>query len=249
MKALILAAGYAVRLYPLTRQYPKPLLKISGSAIIDYILDKIECLDEIDEIIIVTNSKYFLLFKKWAAKKKTAKKISLIDDLTSTPQNKRGAIGDMDFSINNSAKIKDDLLVIGGDNLFGGSLRGFLSFAKKIRNYPVIGIYDIEDLKQANKYGVVKLDKNNKVIDFKEKPKVPKSSLVAMCLYYLPKSKLKSVKEYLDSKNNRSDATGFYVDWLSRNYSVFGFVFKQQWYDIGDRVFLNKAKEKFSRKP
>lgn len=244
MKALILAAGYAVRLYPLTKQYPKPLLKIGNRAIIDYIIDKIECLDEIDEVIIVTNSKYFPVFKKWAAKKRTAKKISLIDDLTSTPQDKRGAIGDMDFSID-TAKIKDGLLVIGGDNLFEDNLKGFLSFAKKIKTYPVIGIYDIEDLKQANRYGVIRLDKNNKVIDFKEKPKVPKSSLVAMCLYYFPKSKLKLVKEYLDFKKNKSDATGFYIDWLSRKYSVYGFVFKEQWYDIGDKSFLNKAKQKF----
>lgn len=244
MKALILAAGYAVRLYPLTKQYPKPLLKVGNKAIIDYIIDKIECLDEIDEIIIVTNSKYSLVFEKWAANKKTAKKISIIDDLTSTPEDKRGAIGDMDFSIN-TAKINDDLLVIGGDNLFEGSLKSFLSFAKKIKNYPIIGIYDIKDLKQADKYGVIKLNKENKVIDFKEKPKVPKSSLVAMCLYYFPKSKLKLIKEYLDSKKSKSDATGFYIDWLSRNYSVYGFVFKEQWYDIGDKCFLNKAKKKF----
>ncbi|MFH1440698.1 MAG: nucleotidyltransferase family protein [Candidatus Omnitrophota bacterium] len=247
MKALILAAGYAVRLYPLTKQYPKPLLKLGNKAIIDYIIDKIECLDEIDEVIIVTNSKYFSVFKKWAAKKKTAKKISLIDDLTSTPQDKRGAIGDMDFSIN-AAKIEDDLLVIGGDNLFKGSLRDFLSFTKKIKTYPVIGIYDIKDLGQADKYGVIRLNKENKIIDFKEKPKVPESSLVAMCLYYFPKSKLKLIKKYLDSKKNKSDATGFYIDWLSRNYSVYGFVFKEQWYDIGDHGFLNKAKEEFINK-
>ncbi len=246
MKALILAAGYAVRLYPLTKQYPKPLLEIGGKAIIDYIIDKIECLDEVDEIVIVTNSKYFPLFKKWAAKKKTVKKISLIDDLTSTLEDKRGAIGDMDFAIN-AVKINDGLLVIGGDNLFEGSLKDFLLFAKKIKSYPVIGIYDIKDLKQADKYGVIKLDKKNKVIDFKEKPKVPESSLVAMCLYYFPKAKLRLVKEYLSSKKNKSDATGFYIDWLSSNYSVYGFVFKKQWYDIGDKSFLNKAKQSFSK--
>lgn len=241
MKALVLAAGYAVRLYPLTKQYPKPLLKVGNKTIIDYIIDKIERLDEIDEVVIVTNSRYFSVFKKWADERKTVKKLSLIDDLTFTPEDKRGAIGDMYFSIN-TAKINDDLLVIGGDNLFEESLKEFISFSKKIKNFPVVGIYDIKDLTHADKYGVIILDKENKVIDFEEKPKLPKSSLIAMCLYYFPKSKLKLIEEYLHYKNNKSDATGFYIDWLSRNHPVYGFIFKQQWYDIGDKNFLNKAR-------
>lgn len=244
MKALILAAGYAVRLYPLTKQYPKPLLKVDDRSIIDYIIDKLQAIENIDEIIIVTNSRFISRFQKWAKRLNCPKPISLLDDLTSTPEDKRGAIGDIDFSINKK-RIKDDLLVVGGDNLFDADLKGFLSFAKKNKSYPSIGIYDIKNLAQADKYGLVRMNKQNKIIDFKEKPKVPKSTLVAMCLYYFPKGRLNLIREYLKAKTVKSDATGFYIDWLHKKTSVYGFVFRGKWYDIGDHGFYNKAKENF----
>jgi len=244
MKALILAAGYAVRLYPLTKQYPKPLLTVRERPIIDYIIDKLQVIDEIDEIIVVTNSRFISVFKKWRAKLKTDKRVSLVDDLTSSPDDKRGAIGDMDFAIEKN-RVKDDLLVIGGDNLFEEGLEGFLSFAKKNNPHAVIGAYDIKDLSLAGKYGVISLDKKNKIIDFAEKPKNPKSALVAMCLYFFSKEKLGLVREYLETKAHKNDATGFYIDWLCRKDSVYGFVFDRQWYDIGDRDFYSKAKETF----
>ena len=244
MKALILAAGYAVRLYPLTKQYPKPLLKVGKKPIINYIIDKLELIDEINEIIIVTNSKFIPVFEKWASKINCRKRISLVDDLTSSPLDRRGAIGDMDFTINKK-NINDDLLVVGGDNLFDGTLKEFLSFAKLVKGHPVIGAYDIKNLAQANKYGVIELDKKNKIIDFKEKPQKPKSTLVAMCLYYFPKTKLKLIKEYLKDKKHKSDATGFYIDWLRKKDQVYGFVYNGQWYDIGDKKFYSRARNNF----
>lgn len=247
MKALILAAGYAVRLYPLTRQYPKPLLKVAGKPIIDYIIDKLEALDEVDEIIVVTNSKFISVFKGWAKRLKSVKRISLLDDLTVNPADRRGAIGDMDFSVNKK-KIKDDLLVIGGDNLFDQGLAGFLAAAKKNVAHPLIGVYDIKDLRLAHKYGVIRMNKENKIIDFKEKPERPHSTLVAMCLYYFPKSRLNLIGRYLRSKRHKSDATGFYIEWLRKINPVYGFVFGGKWYDIGDRKFYSKAKETYPAK-
>jgi glucose-1-phosphate thymidylyltransferase len=248
MKALILAAGYAVRLYPLTKEFPKPLLKVGNRPIIEHIIDKIETAGGIDEIIIVTNSKYIRRFKAWAQGLDSGIRISLIDDLTKSFSDKRGAIGDMDFAINKK-RIRDDLLVIGGDNIFDGDLAAFCAFAKRNKSHPVIGAYDIKDIRQASKYGVIKIDKKGRVIDFKEKPKTPKSTLVAMCLYYLPKTKLKLIGEYLRSKLHKSDATGFYIDWLRRRGLVYGYVFAGHWYDIGDRRFYSKAKENFQMKP
>jgi glucose-1-phosphate thymidylyltransferase len=246
MKALILAAGYAVRLYPLTRRYPKPLLPINRKPIINYILDKLNVIDTIDEIIIVTNSKFILQFKKWSEKVKSKKPLSLIDDLTSSNLDRRGAIGDLYFVIEQK-RLRDDLLVVGGDNLFDRDLKGFLDFSRSRNPNPVIGVYDIKTPKRTNRYGVVKLNNNNRIIDFKEKPKVFFSTLVAMCLYYFPKDKLRLVREYMSIKGNRRDATGFYINWLRKRASVYGFVFDCRWFDIGDRGFYRKAQESFSK--
>lgn len=245
MKALILAAGYALRLYPLTKQYPKPLLKVKSRPIIEYIIKKLELIDEIDEIIVITNSRFISLFEKWVRQLRIKKRISLVDDLTASPEHRLGAIGDINFAID-ERKVNDDLLVIGGDNLLEDDLSDFLVFADKNKLHPVIGVYDIKQAQEAGKYGVIRLDKKNKIIDFAEKPAVPKSTLVAMCLYYFPKEKLGLIKEYLSLKK-KSDATGFYIEWLCTRCAVYGFVFKGKWYDIGDHKFYNQAKENFSK--
>lgn len=244
MKALILAAGYATRLYPLTKEFPKPLLLVGHRPIIDYIIDKLEAIDQINEIIVVSNSKFILRFREWAAGHPTKKHISLVDDLTKDHSDRRGAIGDMNFVINKK-RIKDDLLVVGGDNLFDGDLKDFLFFANTHRPQPVIGAYNIQDIGEAKKYGVVKLDRRNKVIDFQEKPSKPKTALVAMCLYYFPKGKLKLIRGYLDTKTDKHDATGFYIDWLTKHEPVYGFVFGGHWYDIGHHKFYEEAKYGF----
>ncbi len=245
MKALVLAAGYATRLYPLTKEYPKPLLCVGSRPIIDYIIEKLDILEEIDEIIVVTNSKFISRFREWAGRLKVKKRVSLVDDLTKGLASRRGAIGDMEFVIKKK-RIKDDLLVIGGDNLFDGSLKEFLGFAKINSPYPVIGVYNIKDKVKAKKYGVVKVDKENKVVDFKEKPKIAASSLVAMCLYYFPKENLRLIEEYLGRKKEKYDATGLYIDWLRKKLAVYAFVFGGRWYDIGDFKFYNEAREKFA---
>jgi len=246
MKALILAAGYATRLYPLTIEYPKPLLTVEHRPIIDYIIEKLKVINAIDEIIVVTNSKFISRFRNWRIKHHFKKRISLVDDLTKDHSDRRGAIGDINFTIEYRL-IKDDLLVIGGDNLFDGSLEAFLSFAKDKSPHPVIGVFNIKSLQEANKYGIVKLDRKQRVIDFKEKPKRPKYTMVAMCLYYFPKESLGLLREYLNSQEDKHDATGFYIDWLRKKVPVYAFVFSGRWYDIGDHRFYNEAREKFAK--
>jgi glucose-1-phosphate thymidylyltransferase len=243
MKALILAAGYATRLYPLTKEYPKPLLKVGHRFIINYIIDKLETLDDINEIIVVTNNKFMPQFRRWIKGLKSQKRISLVDDLTKSHSDRRGAIGDMDFVINKK-RLKDNLLVVGGDNLFDADLKKFLSFVKD-NPHPVIGAYNIKDIRQAKKYGVIKLGKQNKLIDFQEKPRNPESTLIAMCLYYFPKEKLGLIQEYLNSEIEKHDATGFYIDWLRKKVPVYGFIFDGCWYDIGDHKFYHEAKNRF----
>jgi glucose-1-phosphate thymidylyltransferase len=244
MKALILAAGYATRLYPLTKEYPKPLLEVGKRPIIDYIVDKLEKIKDLDEIIVVTNSKFIAKFRNWSQCSHRSKRISLVDDLTKDQEHKLGAIGDMNFVVAKK-RIKDDLLVIGGDNLFDGDLNDFLSFAKTKKPDSVIGVYDIKDVAQADRYGVIKLNKEKRIVYFKEKPKNPSSTLVAMCLYYFSKGKAGLIKKYLATRIGKHDATGFYIDWLRKNEPVYGFVFDGRWFDIGQHSFYNKAKEAF----
>lgn len=246
MKALILAAGYATRLYPLTKEFPKPLLLVKGRPIINYIVAKLETIKAIDEIIVVTNSKFIRQFRRWADNLGANKKISLADDLTSGLKTRRGAIGDMHFAIDKK-RLCQDLLVIGGDNLFEGGLSSFLNFALSHKPYPSIGIYDIKDKQAAKKYGVIKINGLSEVIDFAEKPTHPKSTLVAMCLYYFPKDSLRLLKEYLKSNIQGKDATGFYIDWLRKKILVYAFKFSGQWFDIGDHKFYSQAKEEFGR--
>jgi glucose-1-phosphate thymidylyltransferase len=244
MKALILAAGYAKRLYPLTRQYPKPLLEIGGRPLIDYIVEKLEKIGEVEEILVITNSKFIAKFRQWKKRLNSPKPIVLIDDLTKTLAGRRGAIGDMHFAIFGQG-LKSDLLVIGGDNLFDDSLEGFLSFAKDKKDYPVIGVFNFRQKKQARSYGVVELNARRRIIGFQEKPPRPRSALVAMCLYYFPKKRLSLIQQYLSAQRRQHDATGFYISWLKGKVPVYAYAFGGRWYDIGNPDFYKKANRSF----
>ncbi len=244
MKALILAAGYATRLYPLTKEFPKPLLEVKDRPIIDYIVDKLNAVPSIDEIYVVTNSKFICFFRKWIKSVKSPKKITLVDDLTKNNQDRLGAIGDINFVIKNK-KICKDLLVVGGDNLFSDPLKGFLDSTRKNIRSVNIGLYRLKQKKDASRYGVAKLNNQKKVISFEEKPKHPQSCLVAMCLYFIPKDLLGLGKEYAQDENRQADATGGYIAWLKDTVDVYGYIFKGSWFDIGDYKYLNAAKEIF----
>jgi glucose-1-phosphate thymidylyltransferase len=244
MKAIILAAGYATRLYPLTKDFPKPLLKVGKKAIIDYIIEKVDKIEDIDEIIVVTNDRFISQFRRWSEKVQCNKKIKLVNDLSKSVADKRGAIGDLSFTIEKEL-LRDDVLVIGGDNLFDGGLEEFIHFAQTKASFS-IGVFDIKDRQLARRYGVVQIDRENKIIDFKEKPDEPESSLIAMCLYYFSREKLGLIKEYLNTKTDKKDATGFYIDWLTKKDRVYAFVFSGRWYDIGHHDLYTQAKKAFS---
>jgi glucose-1-phosphate thymidylyltransferase len=245
VKALILAAGYATRLYPLTKEYPKPLLKVKNRPIINHIIDKLGLVKSIDEIIVVTNSKFIGKFKKWRSGFKGPKKITLVDDHTKSNLDRLGAIGDLSFVLKNR-HIQEDLLVLGGDNLFSGDLNKFIAFAESNNPDVTIGVFKLKRLKDASRYGVVKIGKNNKIINFKEKPRNPKSPFVAMCLYYMPAKRLNLVNKYIGLKKRKSDATGKYISWLKGKVDTYCFIFEGSWYDIGEHKYLNAAKNNFA---
>jgi glucose-1-phosphate thymidylyltransferase len=244
MQALILAAGYGRRLYPLTKEYPKPLLKIKDKPIVDYIIFKLSKIKEIKKIYLITNNKFFSYFQKWKKERKFNKPLILINDLTSSYSQRLGALADINFAIKRK-RIKDDLLIIGGDNLFDEGLEGFVSYTKKKKRHFVIGLYRLKDKAEAKHYGVVRIDGEGKIVDFKEKPKKPFSNLICMCLYYFPKEKFFLLDNYLRDKENLSDATGNFIAWLYSKQKIYSYIFKGIWYDIGGYKFFKEANRLF----
>jgi len=247
MEALVLAAGYGRRLYPLTKDYPKPLLKVKDKPIIDYIIPKLEKPKAIKKIWVITNNKFFPLFLNWRKNLNFKKPVELINDLTASYTQRLGALADIKFAIE-TRKIKDNLLIIGGDNLFDEYLEGLISYIKNKRNHFVVGLYALKDKSYAKHYGVARIDRENRIIDFKEKPHYPESNLICMCLYYFPKEKFFLLDEYLKNKKNLSDATGNFIMWLYSRQEVYAYIFKGIWYDIGGYKFLKEANRLFHLK-
>lgn len=245
MHALILAGGYGRRLYPITKAFPKPLLLVNKRPIIDYIVEKLEKIDQVDKILVVTNNKFISLFRRWGEQVKSRKPIEIINDRTKTLETRLGALGDINFVIKKK-HLKDDLLIIGGDNLFDQDLNRMIAYRKKHRTSAIVGVFDIRKKSKANQYGVVAVNKADQIIHFEEKPKSPKSSLVAMCLYYFPKEKISLFKEYMHVKGKDHDAAGSFISWLHKKSKVFAFVFRGRWYDIGGHDFYREAQKVFS---
>jgi len=245
MTVIILAAGYAVRLQPLTLETSKSLLPIGNKKIIDRILEKVIKTNAVSSIYILTNSKFFKNFGDWLKNAGYEKKISLIYDGTTANENRLGAIRDLEFIIKEEA-INDDILVVAGDNLFEFDLADFLKFAKK-RKSSAIALRDIGSVKLARNFGVVAIDANKKVVDFEEKPEKPKSTLISTGIYYFPKDKVAFINEYVKMQT-KLDAPGYYIGWLSRRDEVYGFTFTEDWYDIGTLESYKKADEDYLKK-
>lgn len=241
MKAIVLAAGYATRLYPLTLNRTKPLLPVGGQPIIDYIIEGIVKVSEIDTVYVVTNNRFYNDFVKWQKMANFTKEILIVNDGTNSDEDKLGAIGDIDLVINKIG-IRDDLVVIAGDNLFGFSLQNFVNFFKI--HGTSIAAYKYPHRDELSHYGLVELNGTSRVILFQEKPKEPKSDLVAICLYGFPYSKLGLISEYLKSGKNK-DAPGYYLQWLVNKEEVYAFVFQAPWHDIGTPEAYQRAQREY----
>lgn len=247
MKALILAAGYGTRMYPLTKVCPKSLLEISGAkASIDYLVEKCDLLKDVNQIIVVTNDKFFSLFSNWSKKNRLNKSLKIINDGTKNPAQRLGAVGDMMFVIEKE-KINDDLLVLAGDNLFDENLEDFVYFCFSHRPHPCLGIHDLKRKEWIKRYGTLMLDDKNRIVEFHEKSNKPLSTQVAMCLYFFPKEKLDLFREYIKFHKDKIDLAGFYIDWLCKKEEVFGFEFKGKWFDIGEEDSYKEAKLIFTK--
>ncbi|MDP8216106.1 MAG: nucleotidyltransferase family protein [Candidatus Kaelpia imicola] len=234
MEAVILAAGVGKRLYPLTKKIPKALFPIDGSPVIEYILKKLRSLD-LKRINIVTNDKYYSNLINWVENYHASVPIVIKSDGTRNQRDKLGAVGDLKFILK-SEKIKDDILLLVSDMVFSFKLEGFLSSVKKRKDQNWLLLYRLKDREQASNYGILSLDKDNKVIRFQEKPKVPFSSLIAFGIYYLPRSKLSMVNEFYEREGSM-DVLGGYFRYLAERDSLYGFVQRSgSWADIGGSI-------------
>ncbi len=236
MKALILAAGYATRLYPLTKNFPKALLNVKGKPMIDYIVDEINTISFIDEILIVSNHKYAEHFQKWQASHKSPTKITVIDDGSTSENDRLGAIGDINFTIDylksvNNGTWADDLCVICGDNYFTFKLKDFADYFKRIDACCVV-VKRIDDYEELKRFAVVEADENARITGFEEKPENPKSQIAAFGAYIYKRDAIPLVERYL-KEGNKPDAPGYFIEWLYRHTDVYAYEVDGECIDIG----------------
>ncbi len=248
MKVLILAAGYATRLYPLTLTQPKPLLPVAGKPMIEYVLDNLAPIEGIDHIYVVTNAKFASHFEKWSTAYSATHgglKFTVINDHSTDDSNKLGAIGDLNLVLTKH-KIDDDLIVVAGDNLFSEKLAAFGKFCRE-KKAPVLGTYDVGSLEQVKKYCSITLDPAGKITFFEEKPKQPTSTLIGIALYYYPKATLPMITQYVNEGNN-PDQPGRLIQWMYPKMPVYTWTVPGLWYDIGSKETLEEADRIFSKK-
>lgn len=243
MKVVLTCAGYASRLWPLTKDTPKPLLKVKDKPIIEHIINKALEIPRVDGVYIVTNDKFAPVFNEWLENLKFNIPVKILNDGTKTNETRLGQIGDVQFAIEKE-NISDDILVVAGDNLFNFSLvEAFDLFESN--GLVVNPLYDIQSFKAAQELGTVKLDESTqKFLEFEEKAENPKSTLVSLGIYFFPKAKLPLIASYIAEGNN-ADKMGYFLTWLMEKEDVLGHVYYEPWFDIGWIDALEKARKEF----
>lgn len=230
MKAILLVAGYATRLYPLTKDMPKALLKIGDKEILTHIYEQIETLKNVSEVYVITNHKFYNHFCQWTERVENTKKITVIDDGTTNENNRKGAIGDIKYTIDKQ-NINEDIIVIAGDNFFTYKLKDMYDYYEKVKDNCVC-VKEIDDIQQLRAFAVASVDKNNKIVDLEEKPQNPKSNIAVFATYIYTKSTIPMFEQYIKEKNN-PDAPGYFVEWLYKIKNVYAYKFQGECYDIG----------------
>lgn len=229
MKCLILAAGYATRLYSLTENFPKPLLKVQDKSILDWLIDDIDRSGEVDKYIVISNHKFAHHFEDWANSHK--QKITVVDDGTSANETRLGAVRDIQFAID-TLNLSGDLLVIAGDNLLDFSLTDFIDYAKKKRTSCIMRYYEPSEQK-LRKCGVVEIDASDKIINMEEKPENPKSHWCCPPFYFYKAEDVPLVAKGIGSGCG-VDAPGSFIAWLSKQTVVHAMEMSGRRYDIGN---------------
>lgn len=248
MKAIILAAGYATRLYPLTKNFPKPLLEVGGKTILDHLLEQIKTIADIDGAYVVTNRRFYGHFADWARANRamlTGLEIEILDDGTTSNDNRLGAVGDIQFAIE-ARDIADDVLVLAADNILLFSLQKLVNTFNS-NPVPHIAVRHNPDYDDRKRRGNVELDKDNRVLQFIEKPDRPISEWSALPVYIYPTSILSHFEEYIANGGN-PDAPGHFVAWLHTCETVYAYDIEGGVLDIGNRESLAEARAFFQSK-
>jgi glucose-1-phosphate thymidylyltransferase len=253
MNALVLAAGYATRLYPLTLNKAKPLLEVAGKPIIEWLLDNLVSVPDLEAIYVVTNDKFASDFQSWAGRyqdrqsrndrdsqtlSESQLKIKIVNDGSRSDDDKLGAIGDINLVLTRENLSTSDLLIVAGDNLFNQSLAEFVGYARGTQ--ATVAVHDLRNLEAMKKYGCITIDAEGTITHFEEKPEKPQSTLAAIALYYYSGEVLPLFTTYLAAGNN-PDPPGLFLQWLYTRKPVKTFQIKGEWLDIGSKETLQKA--------
>jgi glucose-1-phosphate thymidylyltransferase len=237
MKAVILAAGYATRLRPLTDDIPKHLLPVGDRPMLDWVLEKIREVDEVDGVHLVTNSRFAPAFAHWAE----SNGVVVHDDGTTSNEDRLGAVGDLRLVIEAADLGDEELMILAGDNLFELSLPGFAEWWRgKHQPASAVPLHDVGDLELAKEYGIAATDDDERIVEFVEKPSEPPSTLASTLIYLLPPEHVRLVAAYLDAGES-ADNAGSFLGWLARYEPVYGYRFEGSWFDIGNHDQLLEA--------
>lgn len=239
MKAIILAGGYARRLWPITRERPKPLLPVAGRPIIEYVLERLP--EELGPPIISINRRFAEEFERW--RRGYPREVELVVEETHSEEEKLGAVGALAFLIE-ELNLKEDLLILGGDNIFEFDLKEFL---KAYRGRPLIALHDLGDPERVrSRYGVAEVC-DGRIVEFQEKPGEPRSTLVSTACYLYPARVLPLVGEFLAQAQQGKDAPGYFNEWLltRKREPLEAFIFREGWFDIGDRASYIEANARY----
>lgn len=246
MNALILAAGYATRLYPLTLNKAKPLLEIAGKPMIEWVMDNLAPVPALETVFVVTNNKFAGDFQRWADGYRVQHpkiQIKVINDGSTSDDDKLGAIGDINLVLSRE-KVTGDLIIVAGDNLFNEPLTKFADLAS--RTEATVAVYDVKNMEAIKKYGMVVTDGNGVITHFEEKPSKPTTSLAAIALYYYSKEILPLFTSYIADGNN-PDQPGRFLEWLYQRQPVGTYQITGKWLDIGSKETLEEANRIFAK--
>ena len=242
MKCIILAAGYATRLYPLTENFPKPLLDVNGKTILDWLLEDIDSTGMIKEYAVVSNHKFADHFIKWAEKLQLSAPVKVIDDGSVSNETRLGAVRDIQFAVD-SIGGNDDLMVIAGDNLLDFSLTGFINYFNEKQATCVMRYFE-PDTARRSKSGVVEINENGKIIGMEEKPAIPRSNWCTPPFYIYKKDDIPLINNAIEDGTD-TDAPGNFIAWLCKKTDVFAMEMTGQRYDIGNLESYKKAREQY----